>query len=233
MMALHRAAVLLKWRPMRTRATIPLILFAIAAAVPAYAAHDSNPSVQHVLDAVQKRYQDTQSFSASFREELSTVGAAKRERTGMVYFMKPGKMRWNFESPDTETIVSDGTTMYNYDPDLDQVVETPLKQALASSSAAAFILGVGKLEHDFNAKLGPIADSNQQLTLVPKAGGNQIDLTVDSTNYDIKGLTLKDQLGNTTAISFNDIKRNTPFSDSMFAFKVPQGADIVTAPGRP
>jgi outer membrane lipoprotein carrier protein len=214
-------------------ATIPAILIAIVAAAPAFAAHDSNPNLKHVLEGIQSRYQDTQSFSASFKEDLNTVGAAKRERSGTVYFMKPGKMRWNFESPDTETIVSDGTTMYNYDPDLDQVVETPLKQAIASSSAAAFLLGVGKLEHDFNASLGPATADTQQVTLVPKAGGNQIELTVDSTNYDIKGLTLKDQLGNTTAISFSDIKRNTPFSDSMFAFKVPQGADIVTAPGRP
>jgi outer membrane lipoprotein carrier protein len=214
-------------------ATIPAILVALVAAAPAYAAHDSNPSLKRVLDGIQQRYQDTQSFSASFSEELNTVGAAKRERSGTVYFMKPGKMRWNFETPDTETIVSDGTTIYNYDPDLDQVVETPLKQALVSSNAAAFILGVGKLEHDFNATLGPAADGAQHLTLVPKAGGNQIELTVDSTSYDIKGLTLKDQLGNTTAISFSEIKRNTPFSDSMFAFKVPQGADVVTAPGRP
>ena len=214
-------------------ATILALIVTIVAAVPAYAAHDSNPSLKHLLDGIQRRYQDTQSFSASFSEELSTVGAAKRERSGTVYFMKPGKMRWNFESPDTETIVSDGTTLYNYDPDLEQVVETPLQQALASSSAAAFLLGVGKLEHDFNATLGPATADAQHVTLVPKAGGNQIELTVDSTNYDIKGLTLKDELGNTTAISFSDIKRNTPFSDSMFAFKVPPGADIVTAPNRP
>ncbi len=213
-------------------ATIPAIIVAIVAAAPAYAAHESKPSLKHILDGIQRRYQDTQSFSASFKEELNAVGAAKRERSGTVYFMKPGKMRWNFESPDTETIVSDGTTIYNYDPDLDQVVETPLKQALASSNTAAFILGVGKLERDFNATLGPATEGAQELTLLPKAGGSQIELTVDATNYDIKGLTLKDQLGNTTAISFSDINRNTPFDTSMFAFKVPQGADIVTAPSR-
>jgi outer membrane lipoprotein carrier protein len=219
---------------MKTRATLSAILAAIvAAAAPLHAAPDSQPSLKRVLDGIQSRYQGTQSFSASFTEELSTVGAAKRERSGTVYFMKPGKMRWNFESPDTETIVSDGTTMYNYDPDLDQVVETPLKQALAASSAAAFLLGVGKLEHDFTATLGPATAEAQEVMLAPRAGGNQIELTVDSTSYDIKGLTLKDQLGNTTAISFSDIRRNTPFSDSMFVFKVPQGADIVTAPGRP
>jgi len=216
-----------------TAVAIPAILITIVAAAPSYAAHDSNPSLMHVLDGIQRRYQETQSFSASFSEEQNTPGAAKRERSGTVYFMKPGKMRWNFESPDTETIVSDGTTIYNYDPDLDQVVETPLKQALASNNAAAFILGVGKLERDFDAKLGRATDGAQRLSLVPKAGGNQIELTVDSTNYEIKGLTLKDQLGNTTAISFSDIRRNTPFDTSMFVFKVPPGADIVTAPGHP
>jgi outer membrane lipoprotein carrier protein len=193
----------------------------------------SSPQVKRILDGIQRRYRDTQTYSASFNEEIAGVGSKKRERTGTMYLEKPGKMRWNFEKPDTETIVSDGTTLYNYDPDLEQVVETPLKRALTSSSAAAFLLGVGSLERDFDASLGSTTGGVTRITFVPKAGGNQIDLTVDSGTLDIVALTLKDQLGNSTAISFSDIKHNTPIANSMFSFKVPAGADIVTAPAAP
>lgn len=196
------------------------------------AASGESPQLKRVLDGIQRRYQDTQSFSASFNEVIEAVGSSKRERSGTMYLRKPGKMRWNFKKPDTETIVSDGTTLYNYDPDLEQVVETPLKQALASSSAAAFLLGAGSIEHEFDATMQSDATSGgvTRVQLVPKVAGNQIDLSVDSKTFDILGLTLKDQLGNTTAISFSDVKHNAPMSDALFVFTVPPGADIVTAP---
>ena len=198
-----------------------------------YAAHQAGGAqLKRVLDSIERRYHDTQSFSASCTEIIEAVGGKKRERTGTMYLQKPGKMRWNFKLPDTETIVSDGTTLYNYDPDLDQVVETPLRQALASSSAAAFLLGVGSIEEEFDASMPPGASPAgvTRILLVPKGAGNQIDLSVDSQTFDIVALTLKDQLGNRTAISFSDIKHNAPMSDALFAFKVPSGADIVTAP---
>lgn len=198
-------------------------------------ARASDANLKRVLDGIQSRYRETRSFSASFTEVIEAVGSKKRERAGTIYLQKPGKMRWNFTPPDTETIVSDGTMLYNYDSDLDQVVETPLKQALSSSSAAAFLLGVGKLESAFNASLSadPSPAGTTRVTLIPKGNGNQIDLSVDSRTFEIEALTMKDQLGNTTAISFADIKRNVAVSDSLFVFKVPDGADIVTAPGNP
>jgi outer membrane lipoprotein carrier protein len=199
------------------------------------AARASDVTLKRALDSIQSRYRDTRSFSASFSEVIEAVGSKKRERAGNIYLQKPGKMRWNFTPPDTETIVSDGTTLYNYDPDLDQVVETPLKQALSSSSAAAFLFGVGSLESAFKASLSaePSSTGLTRITLIPRGNGNQIDLSVDSKTFDIVALTLKDQLGNTTAISFADMKRNVALSNSLFEFKVPEGADIVTAPGRP
>jgi len=54
--------------------------------------------------------------------------------------------------PKKQTIVSDGETLYSYDPDLNQVVETPLKQALKSRPArTSFLLGIGNINRDFKA----------------------------------------------------------------------------------
>ena len=60
-------------------------------------------------------------------------------------------MRWEFSGEDQELIVSDGKQLYNYQPDLNQVIETPLAQAFRSSSFAAFMLGIGNVQRDFNA----------------------------------------------------------------------------------
>jgi outer membrane lipoprotein carrier protein len=191
--------------------------------------------LKQVLDRLQKHYRDTNSFSAKFHEEVTTVGAPKRLRSGLVSFRKPGRMRWEFSAPEVQTIVSDGETLYSYDPELNQVVETPLEQALRSSSATSFLLGMGNINHDFKATFANsmAPDGLIQLILDAKAGGYKIQIGLDPKTYNLVTLTLTDQLGDVTKVDFTDIHNNVELPDSVFAFKAPAGADIVTAPSAP
>lgn len=222
------------------KATLSAILISLMVVAPARS--DALPlngapskDLKQVLDRLQRHYRDTRSFSAKFNEEIATVGAPKRSRSGTVSFLKPGRMRWDFAQPEKETIVSDGETVYSYDPDLNQVVETPLKQALQSSSATSFLLGIGNINRDFKAEFagrrsatGPI-----NLKLDAKAGGYKIEIGLDPKTYNLMTLTLTDQLGDVTKIDFSDIHNNVGLAESTFAFQTPPGADVVTAPAVP
>jgi outer membrane lipoprotein carrier protein len=191
--------------------------------------------LKQVLDRLQRHYRDTHSFTAKFNQEIATVGAPKKQRQGTVSFRKPGRMRWEFETPEKQTIVSDGETLYSFDPDLNQVVETPLKQALKSSSATSFLLGMGNINHDFKASFAkpPAPNGLVHLILDAKTGGYKIEVGLDPKTYNLMTLTLTDQLGDVTKIDFSDIRDNVALPDSLFEFKVPAGADIVTAPPSP
>jgi len=199
------------------------------------ASTDSSPQLRALLDRLQKHYQQTTSFSAKFKEEVAPAGGTKREREGIVYYRKPGRMRWEFIDPEKQTIVSDGATLYSYDPDLNQVVETPLKQALKSSSATSFLLGIGNINHDFKAAFAHPATPTGLVDLIldAKTGGYKIEVGLDTTTYNLMTLTLTDQLGDVTKIDFSDIHDNVELPDSNFAFNAPAGADIVTAPASP
>jgi outer membrane lipoprotein carrier protein len=191
--------------------------------------------LKQALDRLQSHYHATNSFTAKFNEEIATVGAPKRNRQGTVSFRKPGRMRWEFETPDKQTIVSDGETLFTYDPDLNQVVETPLRQALKSSSATSFLLGMGDINRDFKAAFAhPTTPTGLvDLILDAKTGGYKIEVGLDPESYNLMTLTLTDQLGDVTKIGFTDIHDNVELPDSMFAFKTPPGADVVTAPASP
>lgn len=191
--------------------------------------------LKHALDRLQRHYRDTNSFSAKFSEEIAVVGAPKRKRQGTVSFRKPGRMRWEFAAPEVQTIVSDGETLYSYDPDLNQVVETPLKQALKSSSATSFLLGIGNINRDFKAAFANPATPTGLVDLIldAKAGGYKIEVGLDPKTYNLIALTLTDQLGDMTKIDFSDVHDNVELPDSIFAFKVPAGADVVSAPASP
>jgi outer membrane lipoprotein-sorting protein len=185
--------------------------------------------LKKVLGKIQEHYDGTNTFAARFDESLTRPGASERRRSGTIYFAKPGKLRWEFAPPDSELIVSDGTTLYTYDPGLNQVIETPLAHALRSPGVSAFLLGMGKLERDFDASMPAERVDGDRIgvTLEPRSGGDVIGLEVDSKTYDITALTLTDQLGNRTLLRFSQIRNNIEIDGKRFEFAVPEGADIV------
>jgi outer membrane lipoprotein carrier protein len=184
--------------------------------------------LRKVVRELQQHYEKTRSFRAKFTEQITPAGAPTRTREGTVYFRKPGRMRWEFETPTTELVVSDGTTLYDYDPDLNQVVETPLKQALRAPGATEFLLGIGNIERDFDASPGkPIPDGLVHVVLTPKKGGNRLELGLDPKNYGIRALRIVDDLGNVTAIRFSGIDDLAALAESLFSFAPPAGADVV------
>jgi outer membrane lipoprotein carrier protein len=225
------------------RTIFPVIAFMLATATVAPAHSETvaqvsapvNSDLKQVLSRLQRHYRDTNSFSAKFNEVITTVGAPKRERSGVVSFRKPGRMRWEFGAPELQTIVSDGEMLYSYDPELNQVVQTPLKQALKSSSATSFLLGMGNINRDFKAAFANqiASDGLVHLLLDSKGGGYKIEIGLDPKTYNLMTLTLTDQLGDVTKVNFSDIHNNVELPDSTFAFKTPAGADVVTAPSTP
>ncbi len=191
----------------------------------------ASASLETILDRLQQHYQQTRTFSAKFDETITRPGAPPVSRSGVISYQRPGKLRWEFEGSQPETIVSDGKTIYDYDPGLNQVVETPLAQAFRSQAAAAFLLGAGNLKRDFNASGISAPDSKGlvHLSLSPRQGGEQIEAGIERKTYNIATLSITDAMGNQTQFTFSDIVLNPPLPASHFVFTPPNGADIVSA----
>jgi len=196
--------------------------------IAASASVDSSPSLDTALTRLQQRYDCSRSLQADFDETLSSPGGMKRTRKGTVYFRKVGLMRWAFAAPSEGTVVSDGATIYDYEKDLNQVVELPVNKAL-KSSATAFLLGLGNIRRDFKVSMPPASSSDGlvHLVLVPKSGGDRMELGLDPKSYNIVKLRLTNQVGGVTELKFSDIRTNLALDDSLFVFTVPEGADVV------
>lgn len=242
----------LRCRTSRTLRRLELAAAAVAAAVvvsfgPITAAHarctplrsgshassaeyspDSPPSLNTTLMRLQQRYDCSRSLQANFDETLSSPGGMTRTRKGTVYFKKVGRMRWEFAAPSEGTVVSDGKTVFDYEKDLNQVVELPVSKAL-KSSATAFLLGLGNIRKDFRVSLPPkpSGDGLVHVILTPKGGGDTMELGLDPKSYDIVNFKLTNQVGGVTELRFSDIRTNVALDESLFRFAVPEGADIV------
>jgi outer membrane lipoprotein carrier protein len=186
-------------------------------------------NLNEVLGRLQEHYQAIRSLSAKFDQTITRAAAPPLHRSGVIYYQKPGKLRWEFESPQSETIVIDGKTVYDYDPGLNQVVETPVAQAFRSNAAAAFLLGVGNLKRDFKAEEAAATNSDglMHLVLTPKQGGERIETGIDPKTYNIALLSIGDTMGNRSTFAFREVELNQPLPASQFTFAPPEGADIV------
>jgi outer membrane lipoprotein carrier protein len=196
--------------------------------VEAGAAVDAAPTLDTALTRLQQRYDCSRSLQADFDETLSSPGGMTRTRKGTVYFRKVGRMRWDFAAPTEGTVVSDGTTVYDYEKDLNQVVELPVNKAL-KSSATAFLLGLGNIRRDFKVSMPPASSSDGlvHLILMPKGGGDRMELGLDPKSYDIVNFQLTNQVGGVTELKFTDIRINIALDNALFVFTVPDGADVV------
>lgn len=171
---------------------------------------------------------DLHTLSGHFRQTLINAnGHGEKTSVGTVALQAPRQFRWQTTSPYKQLIVADGSHVWMYEPDLDQV--TVRQQSTAEAHSPLTVLtDVDRLDKDFNvAELGT-RDGLVWLRLTPK--DKQAHFAYADLGFDHDGLremSFKDQLDNITRIWFSDWQRNQDLPASTFNFTPPKGADVI------
>lgn len=208
------------------------LLIALLAATPSGGANKLD--VGAVVEKVQHRYDSAADFRARFTQTLTSAAMGRKTNSaGSVMFKKPGRMRWDYEKPERATYVSDGNTLWLYEPDDQQA----FKQSLGASqlpAALAFLTGKGKLANEFDITLvdkSPYAaPGDYTLSLSPKAAEPQVKtllFIVDPKTFDVRESVITDSQGNVNDLTFADIKTNTKIPDGDFKWSPPSGVRVI------
>jgi outer membrane lipoprotein carrier protein len=93
---------------------MPVFIFAIMAMAvhPVMVAADARVAVR----ALEARYHHAASLKAVFFERYSDGNGGGSAESGTVYFSRPGRMRWEYESPEQKLFIVDGTNVWFYVP---------------------------------------------------------------------------------------------------------------------
>ncbi len=210
------------------------LLATVAAAVLTRSTSAQPSSAPQVAAALQAKYNQIRDFSADFTQEYES-GVLKRKMTerGTVQVKKPGKMRWNYTAPEKKEFVSDGSNLYLWLPADKQVTKSAVPKQDEATTAVLFLVGKGNLTRDFNVTFLPNAPSGTHgLRLDPKLPERDYDwlqLVIDQQSLQIRTLTAADRQGGQSTFIFSNFKENIGIPDSTFAFKIPRGANVVTA----
>ena len=89
-----------------------LFLVLAAMAIPPLSAMDAKAAVR----ALESRYHHATSLKAAFFERYADGKGGGSAESGTVYFSRPGRMRWEYESPEEKLFIVDGTNVWFYVP---------------------------------------------------------------------------------------------------------------------
>lgn len=168
-------------------------------------------------------------FSAHFRQEVfDEYGELLETAEGDVAISKPGKFRWEYRHPYRQLIISDGTTLWVYDADLEQVTVNPLANG-GAGSPAELLVGDIDLEQHYEVVESAVAGDTAWVSLTPRAAASQyqtIEIGLDEGG--IRGMKLRDNLNQLTALWFDTVRTDIEIEQGRFKFVPPPGVDVVS-----
>jgi len=223
-----------------SRARCLLVSAASLAALTIRLVAAAEPTAPELAQAVQKKYDGIKDFSADFVHAYEG-GALRKKLTerGRLFVKKPGKMRWEYKSPEEKLFVSDGTKMYSYLPQDKQVIVSTVPPEDEATTPSLFLAGKGNLTRDFTPSLVDLPKGmpagSVTLKLVPRNRQRDYDwlmLVLDPSTLAFRGLVTVDGQGGISTFSFANLKENSGLADKEFTFKIPRGVDIVSADSR-
>jgi outer membrane lipoprotein carrier protein len=187
---------------------------------------------------VQSRYDRTTHLHAHFKQETRVQGFDQLQTgAGQVWMLKPGMMRWDYTTPERQTIIANGNTLWIYMPEDRQVIRDQVNQSLGTQTPALFLAGEARLTELFTVgealTEGSGAGGLLQLKLTPKVGAllyAQVQLGIDPVSYLVRQIQLIDPVGNMTTMWFFDLDTERAVAPSLFQFQVPPGVDVISPP---
>jgi outer membrane lipoprotein carrier protein len=198
-----------------------------------------SPTADTVARDLQRKYDRVTDFSADFVHSYRG-GVLKQQATerGTLLVKKPGKMRWEYTTPEKKLFVSDGHKIYSYIPLDKQVIIGTMPRDEQAPTPALFLTGKGDITRDFNAVFDKVADAPTgaiALKLTPKRREPEYEsltLVVDPKTLILQMLITVDSQGGRSAFTFSNLKENVGLADNHFVFKMPRNVDVMTDGGR-
>ena len=191
------------------------------------------PSVREVAHQVDEHYNRLTSLKADFTEIYQGSGMDRSE-SGTLWLKKPGKMRWDYRSPEEKLFIDDGHTGWLYLPAEKQVRKSAMKNLNDLRSPLAFLLGKTKLEKELTGlSFAPDIQAWHAGDVILRGVPRNMEETVRQVLLEI---TPENQIArivldatddSITEYRFSNQQENIPVADSQFRFSPPAGIEVI------
>lgn len=187
------------------------------------------PSAKELAKRVDRHYNGLHSLKAGFTQTYQGMGTQRTE-SGTMLLLKPGRMRWDYNSPPGKVFVLDGKYAWSYTRGDAQAQRIPAKSLSDLRSPLQYLLGHTELAREMkDLKAAPAPGGQFTLTGAFKGMEDRVKkvtLTVTATGI-IDGIVIEETDGALTRFTFTDQQPNVPVAAATFHFTPPPGVRVM------
>lgn len=206
--------------------------------------------VERLLERIEAWSRAHPWFEARFEQRfVPRLFGRERLESGRLTVRRPGRMRWDYDTPEAKVFVSDGENTWFHLPADRQVVVGAFAPAGGEGDEAPpnplhFLTGAARITDHFDAVLAasPTDEGTDEVTdegvrtisLEPRRPGGglaALRLSVESGSGRIRSLESEDLEGNRTEFRFQEFRFDREPDEARFTFRIPPGTEVVTASG--
>ncbi|MBO1520623.1 outer membrane lipoprotein chaperone LolA [Oceanisphaera pacifica] len=198
---------------MKKAAALSILLWSVSATALA----DARAELQQKLSSFKQ-------FSAEFSQQVfDELGEPMQNATGTMALARPDRFRWHTLTPDESDIVSDGQSVWMYDPFVEQVSIAPLEEAIQNTP---FLLIAG--DDDSRWQHYEVAQKGDAYVVTSKDPSeliSQFSLSFDDNNR-IQRFSVLESGGQRSEFTLNNVNTAPKVNASSFTFTPPAGVMI-------
>jgi outer membrane lipoprotein carrier protein len=179
-----------------------------------------------------KALKSLDSLTADFKQTvLNDEKQVLQQSSGTVAIQRPGKFSWIYTAPYEQQIIADGSELWIYDVDLDQVTVKPMDSGLASAPIMILMK-----QNDVNSEFTVNEVGQRKFLYWVELEPNSTELEYSRVYIGleddiVKAMELRDNFGQSTQIVFENLRRNVVHNPKVFQFIPPEGVDVFGAGG--
>lgn len=201
----------------------PVLLLALMFSVGA-----GNCALADSLGSLGRFYDSVQTYSARFEQVVLDEGLVPiEESSGVMLIARPGRFRWDYEPPNEQTIIGDGSRVWIYDIELEQITVRPQEQSLGRTPAT-ILAGSGDISSGYEMHDLGAAGSLTWVAIKPRDSDSGFnDMRIGFEGEELRTIELVDGLGQTTRITMTEGIENEAVDDAEFTLTPPEGVDVI------
>jgi outer membrane lipoprotein carrier protein len=231
-----------------------VVLVFVAAPVATRVLATTEPKAAPAVRALEAHYRNVKTLKAIFLQRYGDGREGPQVQSGTVYFSRPGRMRWEYESPAQQLFISDGKTVWFFVPADRTVTRAAMKQSADWRTPLALLTGKTKLSElcsrvDLTngtpgnagnvvlrclprgeksaSKLAAKQDDPDAILTTPGQPFDQVLLEVNPSTGELADVRVIQPGGIEIDYRFGNWIENAPLADSLFHFEPPPGIAIV------
>lgn len=181
------------------------------------------------VQAFQKKLSNLHSMTASFRQTVfSEEQVPIQQYYGQIFLKRPDEFKWDIEKPVRQIFLVRKTTMWMYEPDLEQVlIKTIHEQDIGKTP----ILLLTHSEVYWGQYFDITRKSEKQFVLKPKSPNELFQKIIFAFNDDLlESIEWDSVVGQRVVIHFSKIKENQILDPSTFDLKIPPNTETIREP---